>query len=477
MTLDTLYDKVINKALALFEKGKYNRCIHWTKFAANILYFSFKTLYEKRIESLIKGISERVVVKDDRMTRFHENRVIFYDSFSYDNRGLTQQYIRALMSSGFHILYMSENQNLKATRIFQELSSCQKVQVYIVPKKKGSCKQISAIYRRIIQYGPSRLLLHIRPSSLECLIAISNLPKEITKYNINITDHAYWAGVSVFDYNLEFRNYGASLSLKQRGICERQILLLPYYPIVDDIPFKGFPISTTGKVVLFFGGNLSKIKGQDNFFLNLIKEVLNTYEQAICFCAGQGDEDNLLSFIKDNGLEKKLIYIGFRNDIYQVIKHCDIFINTYPVGGGLMSQYAAINEKPIVAYSKPGGRNVESLIHTDKIISVYNKSSFFDYIGHLISDTGYRLNEGRSLGSNIPSPDMFCEMLKKTLETNETQYPIRFNEETVSSLNQTDVFNKEGFKISVIKSLGLKGFIYFPSLLPWTIKFLFRRFL
>ena len=92
MTLDTLYDKVINKALALFEKGKYNRCIHWTKFAANILYFSFKTLYEKRIESLIKGISERVLVKDDRMTRFHENRVIFYDSLSLRTHNVKYYY-------------------------------------------------------------------------------------------------------------------------------------------------------------------------------------------------------------------------------------------------------------------------------------------------------------------------------------------------------------------------------------------------
>ena len=477
MKLDVLYDKVINKALTLFEKEKYSRCIHWAKFAANILYFSFKTLYEKRIEFLIKKIAEQVVVKNDHTTRFLENKIVFYDSFSYDNRGLTQQYLRALMSAGFQILYMSENQNLKATRIFQELSAYPQAQFFIVPKKKDSCKQISAIYQQITQYEPSRLLLQIRPSSIECLAAVCNLPKEIIKYNINITDHAYWAGASVLDYNLEFRNYGASLSLKFRGLTENQILLLPYYPIVDDIPFKGFPASTDGKVILFFGGNLSKIKGEDNFFLNLIKKVLNTYEQAICLCAGQGDEDNLLSFIKDNGLEKKLIYIGFRNDIYQVIKHCDIFINTYPVGGGLMSQYAAINEKPIVAFSKPGGRNVESLILTDKRISVYDTSSFFEYIGHLISDADYRIKEGKSLGSNIPSPALFSEMLKKTLETNKTQFPIHFTDETISPLNQLDVFGKEEFKISVIKNMGMRGFVYFPSFIPWTIRFLFHRFL
>lgn len=476
MTLNALYDKVINRASVLCKKGEYNQCIHWAKFAANMLYYSFKTLYEERIEHLIKEISKQIVIEDHSITNFHEDKIIFYDSFSYDNRGLTQQYLRALMSAGFQILYMSENHNLKTTRIFQELSSYRKAELYIVPKKKDCRKQISTIYQRIIQYGAPRLLLQIRPSSIECLAAVYNLPKGITKYNINITDHAYWAGASVIDYNLEFRSYGASISMRIRGITESQILLLPYYPIVDDIPFKGFPVSANGKVILFFGGNLSKIKGEDNFFLNLIKEVLNTHEQAICFCAGQGDEDNLLSFIKDNGLEKRLIYIGFRNDIYQVIKHCDIFINTYPVGGGLMSQYAAINEKPIVAFSKPGGRNVESLIHSNKTISIYDTASFFDYIGHLISDANYRFEEGKSLGSNIPSPALFSEMLKKTLETNKTQYPIHFSNETVIPLSQTDVFSKEDFKVTLIKGLRWESFFYFPSLIPWFIKFLVRRY-
>lgn len=476
MTLDALYDKVINKAWTLCKKQKYSQCIHWTKFAANILYSSFKNLYEERIENLIIEISKQIVVQDYNITNFCKNKIVFYDSFAYDNRGLTQQYLRALMSAGFQILYISENQNLKATKIFQEISSYQQAEVYIVPKKTNYKKRISTIYQCIIQYKPSRLLLHIKPSSIECLAAICNLPKEITKYNINITDHAYWAGASIIDYNIEFRSYGASLSLKFRNLTKDKLLLLPYYPIVDDIPFKGFPVSTNNKIILFFGGNLSKIKGNNNFFLNLIKEVLSTHKQAICFCAGQGDEDNLLSFIKDHGLGERLIYIGFRNDIYQVIKHCDIFINTYPIGGGLMAQYAAINKKPIVAFSKHGGRNVESLIHSNKTISIYDTSSFFDYIGHLIKDSDYRIEEGKSLGSDIPSPGLFCERLKKTLETNKTQYPIRYSDEPITPLSQTDVFSNESFKVSLIKGLRWKSFFYFPFLVPWVIKFLVRRY-
>lgn len=41
--------------------------------------------------------------------------------------------------------------------------------------------------------------------------------------------------------------------------------------------------------------------------------------------------------------------IGDRHDINEVFKHSDIFLNTYPIGGGLMTQYAAANSKPILS--------------------------------------------------------------------------------------------------------------------------------
>ena len=36
------------------------------------------------------------------------------------------------------------------------------------------------------------------------LAAIAALPKSIVKININITDHTFWAGSSLMDYNIEF---------------------------------------------------------------------------------------------------------------------------------------------------------------------------------------------------------------------------------------------------------------------------------
>ena len=477
MTIDALYDKAIEKASVLCAKAKFNQSIHWAKFAANILYFSFKTLYEQRIENIISSISDRVGRNIAKTVDLQDNRVVFYDSFSYDNRGLTHQYTRALVALGFQVLYVSENTKLRSTTIYRELSSYRNVEFYIVPSNSSYMQRAVMIYDKIMAYGASRVFLHIKPSALECLIAMRSLPHEIIKYNINITDHAYWAGASIVDYNIEFRHYGASISFNYRHLTKSQLLLLPYYPLVDDVPFQGFPFDTDGKVILFFGGNLYKINAQHNFFLNVIKDVLSSYKQTVCVCAGKGDEDNLLSFIAENQLEHKLIYIGFREDIYQVVKHCDIFINTYPIGGGLMAQYAAINKKPIVAFTTRKGRDVETVIHTNKVISVDSRETFLDYIGHLITDKNYRISEGESLGSNIPSPSKFNEQLARTIQIDKTQYEIHFDDVSVTNLSQKDLLQIDAFKVALLKGLGLRAFVYFPFLFSWFIRFIFHKFL
>lgn len=56
------------------------------------------------------------------------------------------------------------------------------------------------------------------------------LPKPITRYLINLQDQTFWLGGNAIDYSIEFRPFGASVSMERRGLKREQLLMLPFYP-------------------------------------------------------------------------------------------------------------------------------------------------------------------------------------------------------------------------------------------------------
>lgn len=70
-----------------------------------------------------------------------------------------------------------------------------------------------------------------------------------------------------------------------------------------------------------------------------------------CCTPATADARIFREFIRNNGFQRRVFLLGSRRDIHAVFRACDIYMGTYPIGGGLMSQYAAVNGKPILAYA------------------------------------------------------------------------------------------------------------------------------
>jgi len=477
--INRLYNKYITKAENLFFKKQFGKSIHWLSFVANLLYEANLRFRDERLETLIFNLSQAMLFP---CINFEPTRkYVFYDSFSYDNRGLAQQYLRALIDKNEDFLYITENLEFGSTKIYYELKSYSKAELYVVPNV-GSCQKVRLIYDKILSYRPSKLFTHIKPWSIECIISFYALPPSITKYNINLTDHTYWAGVGMVDYNIEFRNYGATISIEKRNIKKEQILLLPFYPIVDRIPFAGFPIKNDEeKIILFFGGNLYKIIGNDNFFLRMIANILKLYQNCVCICCGSGDEGNMISFINNNHLKERWIYLGFRKDIFEIFRHCDIFINTYPIGGGLMTQYAAICSKPILSFGDIDnkGNFIESVLNTTKKITHTDEASFYQYLDKLITDKEFRISEGRSINKSVPTPKEFANAFVKLITTDTTQHEIVLNEIDYNAIIKRYaeiISSSDSIKIVLLKYIKLGVLFYRPRLLLWFVPFCMNKF-
>lgn len=425
--MDTFY-KIVSQAEHAFVKQNYSDCINLIKSAAEYQFNINIILSEKRLDDLIIKLSDNRQVYSEEFEPI-ENHVILYDSFALDNRGLTQQYLDALCYSGKYKILLLHNtcfgddsQNIE--------KYCHDNNIELKELGNGSYEEREKkLLDIILSFRPGKVFYHLYPSDVLPLATFYAF-KSITSYQINLTDHAFWLGADLIDYCFEFRNWGATLSNNRRNIKRGKLLLLPYYPWQENIPFQGFPNEVAGKIILFAGGSLYKIEGGNGLFYTIIKRILIDNPNVIFLYAGDGDRTSINKFIDENQFEDRVLLLGNRTDINEVVKHIDIYINTYPMIGGLMSQFAAINAKPILTFKDKQVEDVVCIKHPHSI-AIDGLDDLLTEANKLIRDNEYRKQMGELMKSLIIDQGDFRRQF----------YHIMQNENSQETIQDVDIDN------------------------------------
>ena len=347
------YTAIKKLASKEYEKGEFDDSLHLIDQASVIASQIMWRYDDRELDLLHTKIAEKVIKNQVSEFKPQKNKIVFLDYFG-STFILAIQYIKALSKLNYDILYIYENQERGLNvPVIDIMNKYPNVTVKTIPFNISKSKSINEIYDSIVAYNPEKLFLHINTLS-NVLPVIHVLPKSITKYYINLGDHAYWLGSSSIDYSFEFRSFGAVVSKEKRGISNEKILHLPYYPIINGFEFQGFPEKVENKVKIFSGGDFYKMVDSKNSYWDLVKKLLDENEDAVIIFANkiinkQGQKF-LDKFIKENKFENRFFPVGFRKDINEVFRHSDIFMGSFPMSGGLMSQYAAFNSKPILQY-------------------------------------------------------------------------------------------------------------------------------
>lgn len=409
--LNRVYNSILRHAEMSFSQHDVEAALCRVQLAAELQYIVNEIFLDERLEHLLGLISVEIVGKK-KDYKGKEGTVLFYDHYGLDNRGLTQQYLDALYQiDGISVVYVLENtanQKCENTlRLVKEHGS-----KYYELGDGNYKEKIIKLCKIIEDESPSDVFLHISPSSPIPFTVLSAFPT-VRKILINITDHAFGIGGGRFyDYSFEFREYGAKISLEKRAFELKQLLLLPYYPWQEETTFQGFPIPTDGKVVLFSGSYLYKIDDKENTFFNIIADILKANPNAVMFFAGGGDDGKLRGLIEKANLGKRFYLLGNRTDISSLFKHIDIYIGTYPLAGGLMTQYASINAKPILAYKTHEIEEVVCNKHYKQFV-FDSKDDLLTEANHLIRDKKYREEQGKVFGGLTASQSDFRERFKE----------------------------------------------------------------
>lgn len=340
---------LIEKAIA---KNDYEQALSFVELSAHLQYqYNFRSsYYDAFLEHSMSTIASRLF--DQELVQGKDEKILFFDYFAYDNRGLTQQYLRALIQLGKKVIFVYEHNNryYGNIQIQKELNEYENAQVYYLEgtTRVEKAQQLMGIVK---QEQPGHIFMHISPWDTIPFLVFDRI-KGIKRYQINLTDHAFWLGRGITDINLEFRSYGCNISTQYRNIPVEKSAILPYYPILSPEPFQGFDFDVKDKKIIFSGSAIYKVLGDNLEFFELVKELLSVDEQLIFVFAGSGNKEPILQFARKHHFEDRLFLIGDRTDIFEVVKKIDYFLCTFPFTGALMTQLAVINQIPSFSYVK-----------------------------------------------------------------------------------------------------------------------------
>jgi hypothetical protein len=280
-----------------------------------------------------------------------KGKVVFYNSQIVDKGALTQQYLDYLIQKEYEILLIipDKRATVLGESILDQINNYPKGALYISEGKRR--EKIQKIHEVISGFDPEFNLIHLSPEDVIGFTVFSNFSIGLRFYIVH-NDHTFWLGKKCADYFLEFRPFGVNIATSRRKIPQEKIILNKYYPIIDEVPFQGFPEKAQGKVIGFLAANLYKLSMDKSLkFLTLIATVLKRNPNFLFMMAGYGNGAIIFDFIKKNNLEDQFIFLGKRKDFAEVVSNIDILIGSYPLCGGLVTQYAATFLKPIISFS------------------------------------------------------------------------------------------------------------------------------
>ena len=291
---DRVLKKLSEKISYNYAKGKNEKVLQLISAKARLQYIYNQQYTDNASEQILKCIAESYTVKHE----MNKTTVLFYDGFGLDMRGLAQIYLKALLQNNYKVVYVTCAMKREDQPQIMSILDQGKTTVLFDNTRKHIDK-IDWLQKIIETYAFDTAFLYTTPWDVDGIVAFNSLKKKCVRYQINLTDHAFWLGINAFDYCIEFRNYGAAISRDYRGINRECLLELPYYPIVNkNIEFEGFPFDISDKKIIFSGGSIYKTVDATGTFYSLVDCILKRNTDTVFVYAGLGKNEFMQRLIE-----------------------------------------------------------------------------------------------------------------------------------------------------------------------------------
>lgn len=457
--------RLTNSIERSFKKQNIESTLELISAKAKLLYTYNQKYRDEQSEILLDSIAG--IYNNGFSHDKEDGTVLFYDGFGLDTRGLVQQYLTGLIENNYKILYVTVSTDVsKQPRVEKMLKQ---------GNSEFACIRAANFNNKIVwlrdfclSHSFSYTFMYTTPWDVAGIVLFNMLRGKAIRYQINLTDHAFWLGTRAFDYCVEFRNYGAAITRDYRNITENKLVCLPYYPIVNENEnFQGFPESIQGKKVIFSGGSPYKTVDSGNTFYKLVESILDKHNDVAFLYAGNGTVNGLESLTQK--YPERAVHVSERSDLLEVMKHSRFFLNTYPISGALMLQYAALSGCIPVTLKREWDDDTDGLLLNEEALqeTFTEPSEVIEEIDRLLGDEDYYLRKKRTLEGQVLTSSEFASRLNQLIE-NPTRLAFTKIDEVDTQLYRK-AFAENLTRKDVVRSIIRKDiprvWSYFPNLL------------
>ena len=425
------------------DKRNYEMVLELISNTAMVLYIYYE---DDELENYLKKVSDDLVFEKFGK-KDTTDAVLFFDGFGLNDRGLAQIYLKALCSIK-HVVYVTFTDCTSSIPDIVKIIDSSKSKIATIDRKAGNyISPIEQLNQILLKEKPQSFFFYSEPDDVIATVIMNADEGILNRYQINLTDHAFWLGARCIDYCIEFRDYGASVSKYYRGIEENKIVKLPFYPMLhEERQFQGYPFQVDdSSKVIFSGGALYKTLGGDNKYYKIVDHLLENYSDVIFWYAGRGDDRELKKIISK--YPGRAYHTNERSDLFQVLQHSVFYLSTYPMAGGLMYQYAAKAGKVPLTLRYDEMTEGILLNQESSDIEFDSLDSLFDEAQKLLIDEEYRNNRAIEMKKLVISENEFYNGMLQITEKGNSPYEIIF------MLKDTSAFRNEYLKRQTFSDL------------------------
>lgn len=409
------YSKIVEFANSCVKNEKLEEACHYLQCAGRIAWRLCPTFEDLSVEQVIKDISKALFPTDIQIAvEESQKKLLFIDTMCADVRGLGFIYLDALLKVGYQIDYVylkSKEKSIQHTLNYLSKSG----KSTILSINDSSLVDGIIELANIIERGNSNItIVNCNDNDIIPCVAIYHF-SNMHSYRISYGDHTFNLGTSIYEYLLEYRDVGVYISRHFRNKSENKIIKLPIFP--NQIPekgFRGFPFDLNGKRLILSGGQIYKTIDSNNTFYKIIRKVLTNHPDCFFCMLSNGSTPELEKLLRD--FPQNAYHLKERDDLNEILKRSTIYISTYPILGGLMMQYAALNKRIPITLVKDKQLQSGFLLQEEKINCCFEKEEeLLNEIDRLLEDNKYLKRKEKLLVGQTITADRFKQILDDIL--------------------------------------------------------------
>lgn len=410
-----------------FLEKDHLKAISYLRFLTNSYCNINYKMADDRLEEITQQISNDLL-GETIIESSKSDVVAFYDGYGYIDRVLSRIYMDAFVKLGYQVIRIVHI-NAPDLQEIKEFCVEKKVRLRIIPKSP-ILERMKHLQQIIKETAPRHLFFQGGPWDVCGVGVFSTVKGDVTRYFIDAADHLFWLGKCAADYFIGFRGWSYNVEKQLRNIPPEKTMVLPYYPNKrTQYPYAGMPFDTEKYEYVFSGGTPYKIEGS-NTYQEIVEYILMNYPQLKFVYAGTEPKRKATNSVLEY-LEKtypgQFFHVDNRDDLDEVLWRAKLYLGTFPIAGGLMTQYAVKNKCIPLCLSQAKNSIMDAatmLLHPEKANFVfYEKEELLAELDRLLSDcTYYETVKNSDLSGQLISEEEFAEELQRAMTEHTTKF-------------------------------------------------------